>query len=109
MWTRLNETRRDWTQRALSYFSLYWPSLYKHTPDTSVSTGAAASLNDDDRLNLAEHQMFDDSLYATTDDILSNSYTYKPTSSSGSDPFNDNDDILINTNKNPYRSLTIKS
>jgi hypothetical protein len=97
IWSSFNNTRRELIQRIVIYFSLFWPNLYKNTPANRPN-----GLNEDDRLNLAEHPMFDESLCSA------NSYTYKPNNSS-SDPFNENDEILISSNKNPYCSLTIKS
>lgn len=70
----------------------------------AIYTGASsgAGLNDDDRLNLAEYQMFDDSLLSNNvDDVLNSDFTYRAT-------FNDMDDVQ-NGNRNPYRSLTIKT
>ncbi|CAF0951913.1 unnamed protein product [Brachionus calyciflorus] len=59
----------------------------------SIYNRANTSLNDDDRLNLAEYQVFDDSLLVNDD-----CFVYKP-----------NDNLEDGGSQNPYRSLTIKS
>lgn len=75
--------------------SLYMASFFPYNVTKMRANQQSDHLNDDDRLNLAEYQMFDESLYATERSIIN-------------DPFSDNDDINLNC-KNPYRSLTIKS
>jgi hypothetical protein len=69
-----------------------------YTNNTIVQT------SDEDRLNLAEYQVFDESLI----------YNYNEPNEPGKsatvavDQFSDNDDTQF-SNKNPYRSLTVKS
>jgi hypothetical protein len=74
-----------------------------------IYTGTHTNTPDDDRLGLAEYQVFDDSLLNDE----SNVYIYKNTSTNKASSTNvfdlsDNDDIK-SSNKNPYQSLTIKS
>ena len=66
-----------------------------------LNTNNNSNLNDEDRLNLAEYQMFDESLYAN--DEAGNSYTFRPK------PFDDSDELHFSDKNNPYCSLTIKS
>lgn len=61
------------------------------TGTNSNSIYNRARLNDDDRLNLAEHPVFDDNL-------IDDAFVYNPA-----------DDFDTNRNKNPYTNLTVKT
>lgn len=82
-------------------------SINKLRGNTNTSTNGNSMNEDDDRLNLAEYQIFDESLYAN--DENGKSYTFRPNKPIVNDPFSDNDDNFIINGKNPYCSLTIKS
>lgn len=89
----INRTRK----RAYSYlensrfFGIFNRFLNKSSGSNSNSMYSHTRLNDDDRLNLAEHPVFDDNLF---DDA----FVYNP-----------KDDLDFNGNKNPYKSLTVKT
>lgn len=79
------------------------------TNPNCIYTGAQTNTPDDDRLGLAEYQVFDDSLLNDENNV----YIYKNTSKNKANSTNvfdlsDNDDVK-SSNKNPYQSLTIKS
>lgn len=89
----LNRTRK----RACSYFEnirfigIFCRLINKSSGSNTNSLYNHTRLNDDDRLNLAEHSVFDDNLF---DDA----FVYNP-----------RDDLDFNANKNPYKSLTVKT
>jgi hypothetical protein len=67
----------------------------------AYSNNTIVQTSDEDRLNLAEYQVFDESLI----------YNYNEPNDKNTtaiDQLSDNDDTQF-SNKNPYRSLTVKS
>lgn len=106
----LNESTRPFRSRVAIYLTSICPNgLNKFTRSVNLSSNGANSngiynranngLNDDDRLNLAEYQVFDDSLLVNDEQ---QNYIYRAN-------FTDNDELNNSANNNPYRSLTIKS
>ena len=74
-----------------------------------IYTGTNTNTPDDDRLGLAEYQVFDDSLLNDENNV----YIYRNTNSNKTSNNNvfdvsDNED-KHSTSRNPYQSLTIKS
>lgn len=112
IYTNLKDSTKNYRTRASLYVTSLCPSTMKNLRFVSLSSGSNANTNgiytgasnDDDRLNLAEYQIFDDSLLnddAAVAPVSPGDFTYRAT-------FNDNDNIH-NGNRNPYRSLTIKT
>lgn len=125
--THFFNSLNDSTRHQRNRISFYLTSLCPHTlskfrsvnsggapGNNCIYTGTNSGLNgDDDRLGLAEYQVFDQI------DEDTNVYVYRNTTTNSSnnnnnnnnifDQFSDNDDLNQASNKNPYRSLTIKS
>jgi hypothetical protein len=107
----VNEATKSHRARLGIYFGWLYPSALKNirlirtntganvTSRGGIYTAANSGLNDDDRLNLAEYQVFDDSLFG--DDSTN---IYQPSASA----IVDMDDVQT-SNNNPYKSLTVKS
>jgi hypothetical protein len=103
----INEATKSHRARLGIYFGWLYPSALKNfrlirtshsaniTSRGGIYTAANNGLNDDDRLGLAEYQVFDDSLFGDETNI------YQPSVSVM-------DDVQTGTN-NPYTSLTVKS
>ena len=122
----LNDATRHQRSRVSFYISSICPfniSKLRSTNINQASSGVHSNCIytgtnvEEDRLGLAEYQVFDESLI--NDD--SNVYIYKNTNAKKNtttttsntngtvfDQFSDTDDV-ISSGKNPYRSLTIKS
>jgi hypothetical protein len=111
----LSESTRHQRNRISFYLTSLCPhtlSKLRSTNGTSgnncIYTGTNSGLNgEDDRLGLAEYQVFDQI------DEDTNVYVYRNATANNNnnnifDQFSDNDDLQT-SNKNPYRSLTIKS
>ena len=76
------------------FYSLFSSNFKAHTspPRNNNGNGRNVNINEDDRLNLAEYQIFDENALYEDNKNIENS--------DGEDPFQ--------TNKNPYKTLTIK-
>ena len=106
---RVSDSARTFSTRLLIHLAWLCPGSLlgsKLRGSAPLNTNNDVNSNDDDRLNLAEYQMFDESVYANDD--TGNSYSYRP--NKPNDPFNDSDELHFSSSKsNPYCSLTIKS
>ncbi len=100
---RLSDSSRSLRTRISIHLVSLCPNLMgsKLRGATPLNTNNNRNQNDEDRLNLAEYQMFDESLCAN--DEAGNSYTFRPKA------FDDSDELHFNDKNNPYCSLTIKS
>jgi len=114
--SNLNESTRNQRLRVQFHFNSFCPrslmnlrgknSFYSNANTNrfgAYSNNTIVQTSDEDRLNLAEYQVFDESLiynYNEPNDTVK--------SATAVDQLSDNDDTQF-SNKNPYRSLTVKS
>ena len=122
--SNLNDATRHQRSRVSFYISSICPFNISKLRSTNLSSGTQPGAThsnciytgtnvDEDRLGLAEYQVFDESLVNDENSvyIYRNTGANKNTSANGGtvfDQFSDTDDLQT-TSKNPYRSLTIKS
>ena len=105
------DATKNQRSRVALYFGWLYPKNIRLIRTTTgvnsrggIYTAANNGLNDDDRLNLAEYQVFDDSLFGGDETNI-----YQPSNTNCNPLSSIADDDAHIINNNPYRALTIKS
>ncbi len=100
--TSINNGTRDIFHRLASYFCALCPRQFKSQGVSTIRINNVmgrntenSATNDDDRLNLAEYQVYDENALFEADPSRRPEYN------------SDTEDI-INSRKNPYQELTLK-